>query len=325
MFSQLSPGRDLLRAFDSLANNIPRFRSGSIQVQVGRSLIALAQLITLALTPWVSLSADVVGRTPVGYCEGVRQISVFCLGSEVPNEFGRWAGTAIAILVISGLFPRYTSVLHAWLALSMGVSLSVPDGGESVAVFSAVLLIAVTVPDGRVNGWARRGSRTPSGHLQAIGYAGSIALCLQLSGIYFESGLAKLAVTDWVNGSAMFYITRDPMFGSVGVVGDVLHWFTALPIGTALLTWGTIIAEVSFAVLFLCPAPLKKYGLIGAITLHLGIGVIMGLWSFALTMIGTAVVAAHTLRPRESRANDEAATENASNIAPAGTKEFVTS
>jgi antimicrobial peptide system SdpB family protein len=121
-------------------------------------------------------------------------------------------------------------------------------------------------------------------------------LCLQLSGIYFESGLAKLAVTDWVNGSALFYITRDPMFGSVGIVGDFLHWFTCAPAGTALLTWGTIIAEVAFGVLFLAPAPIKKYGLVGAVVLHLGIGLVMGLWSFALAMIGTAVVAAYTLR-----------------------------
>jgi len=310
MFGHLNPLVDLRRGFGSLARNIPEFRAGSRQVQLGRSLIAAAQLLTLTLTSWTNLTADALGRTPTGYCEGVRRVSLLCVGGETPTELGRWAGVIIALLVLSGLWPRFTSILHAWLALSMSVSLSLPDGGEPAAVFSTVLLVAVLVPDRRMNGWSSRDCDA-SPQLKAIGYAASIALCLQLAGIYFESGLAKLAVTEWADGSAMFYISRDPMFGSVGLIATLVQGITDVLLGTALLTWGTITAEVAIAVLFLCPAPIKKYGLLGIIALHSAIAITMGLWSFSLTMIGAAVVAAYTLLPARRRAVDTYATDRA--------------
>lgn len=293
--------KDLQAGFDALAGNLDRFDGQSLRPQVGRSIIAIAQLLTLTLTSWPNQTADVLGRSPEMYCAGPRSISLLCLGSSTPNEAGRWIAIAVCVLVVSGIYPLWTSVLHLWVAISMAVSLSLPDGGEAVAVFSCALLIGVLVPNGKAIAW-RRPERAAHPVTTAVGYAASIALCLQMAGIYFESGLAKLAVEDWSNGSAMYYIVRDPMFGSVGPVGALMDALTALPLGTALFTWGTIIAECSIAVAFLLPHRFKRYGLAGVIVLHAGIAIIMGLWSFALVMIGTAVVASYDLRP----ANEEA-------------------
>lgn len=303
MSRALAARRDLLGGYNSLAHNISRFDGRSVQAQIGRSVIALGQLLTLTLTSWPNLAASVLGHPAEMYCDGVRGISMFCLGSPTPTEWGRWIGIAITILVISGVLPRYVAVLQAWLAVSMSVSLSLPDGGEAVAVFSCVLLIMVMLPNDRLIAWLPRDKYEPSPQLTAIAYAGSLALCLQLAGIYFESGLAKLAVADWANGSAMFYITRDPMFGAAGAVGSTLHWFTSFPLGTALLTWGTIVLECTLAILFLCPSRLKRYALAGAIILHLGIAVSMGLWSFSLVMVGTAIAASYSLSPIRQEQN----------------------
>ncbi|WP_183091953.1 sporulation-delaying protein SdpB family protein [Mycetocola lacteus] len=267
-------------------------------MQLGRSIIALGQLVTLALTSWQNLTTEVLSIEPATYCAGVRRTSLFCLGSETPQEFGRWIGIVIATLVIAGVFPRILAVAHLWLALSMNISLSLPDGGESVAVFATAFLVLIELTERRRWGWhhAQAGPVSlPRSGLRAISYAGSLALCIQLAGIYFESGLAKLAVPEWVDGSAMFYITRDPMFGTVGWVGDILQAATMLPVGTALLTWGTIAMECTIAVFLLLPSRYKRYALLGVILLHVGIGVAMGLWSFAATMIGTALIAAYSL------------------------------
>ncbi|WP_051701813.1 hypothetical protein [Mycetocola saprophilus] len=267
-------------------------------MQLGRSIIALGQLVTLALTSWLNLSTEVLSVEPATYCAGVRRASLFCLGSETPQEFGRWIGIVIAALVIAGAFPRILAVAHLWLALSMNISLSLPDGGESVAVFATAFLVLIELADRRRLGWCRAPAESadlPRSGPRAISYAGSLALCIQLAGIYFESGLAKLAVSEWVDGSAMFYVTRDPMFGTVGWVGDILQALTMLPAGAALLTWGTIAVECTIAVLLLLPSRYKRYALLGVVPLHLGIGVAMGLWSFAATMIGTALIATYSL------------------------------
>lgn len=299
MSTKLAALQDIGRGFGVLVANVARFDGTSRRPQVGRALIALGELLTLGLTNWTNLTADVLGRTPQLYCAGARGISLFCLGGDKPNEIGRWLGIAIAMVVISGLVPRYTSVLHAWLAVSMSISLSLPDGGESVAVFATLLLVPILVPNDRLNGWSAA-PRAQSPTLNGIGYAGSLALCVQLAGIYYESGLSKIAVNDWANGSAMFYVTRDPMFGTSGILGGLAQGFTALPIGTAALTWGTIALECTIATLFLAPAHYKRYGLVAVVVLHAGIAVLMGLWSFSLVMIGTAAVAAYDLRPRPS-------------------------
>lgn len=286
------------RAFRDLALNIPRYQAPGFRVQLGRSLIALAQLITLTLTSWENLSTEVLSVTPDTYCAGIKRASMFCLGSSTPQEYGRWIGIGIALLVLSGLLPRLTALAHLWLALSLNLSLSLPDGGESVAVFATTFLVLIELANPRVQGW-RRTWRGPerSGALRAVSYAASLALCVQLAGIYFESGLAKLAVPEWVNGSALFYITRDPLFGPVGWTGSMLHTITMLPEGTAALTWGTIVLECAIAVLLLLPARFGRYAVAGVIVLHLGIALAMGLWTFSATMIGTVLVAAYTLTP----------------------------
>lgn len=293
----MNPIADIREAMTSLVRNLDRFNPLSIRIQLGRSLIALAQLTILTLTTWPNLTADIVGRSPEGYCDGsLRQLSMFCLGGPVPQQVGIWIGVAIALLVVIGLVPRYVAPLHAWMAISLNASLALPDGGEAIASFATVILIVVCLPDNRVLAWVRP-RRPISSRLGAASYAASIALCIQMAGVYFESGLAKIAVSEWLDGSAMYFIVRDPYFGSTGLVGIVLRAFTDVPLGSALLTWGTIVVECSIAVLFLLPSHCKQYALFGVVILHIGIAIALGLWSFSAIMIGTAFVAAYRLEP----------------------------
>ena len=294
---KLNPIADIRKAFDLLLKNVPQFNPLATRIQVGRSIIAIAELLTLSLTSWSSLTADVLGRVPTVYCAGPRVISVFCLGGSSPTEIGRWLGIGISVLVVAGLLPRYVAFLHVWLALSMSASLSLPDGGESVGNFATLFIVVIVFADRRVLAWwpADRG---PSARLTAVAYAASIGLCIQIAGLYYESGLSKIAVSEWADGSAMYFIVRDPYFGASGPVLSFLGWLTNMPLGSAALTWGTIVLETLIATLFLLPAKWKRYALVLVILLHGGIAITLGLWSFSLTMIGTAVVAAYTLRPQ---------------------------
>lgn len=276
----------------ALADNAGRFDPLGRNVQIGRSLIALSELLTLVLTTWPNLTADVLQREPQTYCAGPRAVSLFCLGNSVPTEWGRWIGIAIALVVISGLLPRYAAVVHVWLALSMNASISLPDGGESVANFATLFIAVIAVSDSRLIAWRAPGA--PVGpRLRQISYAASLGLCVQLAGLYYESGLSKIAVPEWLDGSAMYFIVRDPYFGASGFVGEIMRWFTNFPVGTAALTWGTIVAECLIATFFILPAAWKKYALVLVVTLHLGIAVALGLWSFSIVMIGVAVVACY--------------------------------
>ncbi|TFB87272.1 hypothetical protein E3O44_09105 [Cryobacterium algoricola] len=288
---------DMRSGFLGLSNNIARFNPRSYQIQVGRSIIAVGEFATLSLTTWPNLTTEVAGRDAASYCSSIRRASLFCIGSDTPNVVGLWVGLVIAAMVVAGVYPRFVAPLHVWLAISMNASLSLPDGGEAVAAFATILLIPILIADNRACAWLRS-SAPVNPYLGAISYAASIALCLQIAGIYLESGLAKLAVSDWVSGTAMYYVIRDPYFGASGLLGSLMNWVTQIPLGSAVLTWGTCILECAIGVFFLSKSRYKRYALVGVIVLHLGIAVTIGLWSFSLTMIGTAMVAAYTLSTR---------------------------
>ncbi|KHK96035.1 hypothetical protein LK09_16935 [Microbacterium mangrovi] len=96
----------------------------------------------------------------------------------------------------------------------------------------------------------------------------------------------------------MYFILRDPYFGPSGSVGDIMRTVSDTAPGTAILTWGTIILECVIGVLLLSSWHWKKYALALIVTLHLGIAICLGLWSFALVMMGTGTVAAYRLRSR---------------------------
>lgn len=71
----------------------------------------------------------------------------------------------------------------------------------------------------------------------------------------------------------------------------MLHPLTEIPIVVALMTWGGIVIELLIGVLILGPHRWRERALGLDILLHSFIIATMGLWSFGLIMIGTAVVA----------------------------------
>ena len=95
-----------------------------------------------------------------------------------------------------------------------------------------------------------------------------------------------------MNGSAMYYVVRDPSFGASGPVGYVMREITFLPVGVAAVTWGSMVLEVLIAVLLLRGSRHRGVALALSIALHVGILVSIGLWSFALVMVGAMIVAA---------------------------------
>lgn len=301
----MSSPADFRSVYNVLANNAQRFNPLGFGFQIGRSLIALAELLTLVLTSWDNLTADVLDRAPSVYCDGPRALSLFCLGGNEPREIGKWIAVVITLLVISGLLPRYVSVLHVWVALSINASISLPDGGESVANFATLFIAIIAVADARLLAW-RVPAKLPGFRLRQVSYAASLALCAQMAGLYCESGLSKIAVPEWLDGSAMYFIIRDPYFGASGIAGDATRWLTNYPAGASLFTWGTILLECLIATFFLLPTVWKRYALTLVVVLHLGIAIVLGLWSFSFVMVGAAFVACYPPRSISLRASSSA-------------------
>lgn len=269
-----------------------RFDPRSVWFGCGRTIIALAHLITLALTPSAALLHPLLGEQPYPHCAGVQAISTYCVGGDaVSQEWRRWIMVALLALVASGYRPRWTVWIHAWIAYSIGVSTALPDGGEAIARIVCLLLILMGLADDRRWHW-QRPTTVLGPRRRGVAFAAFWALRVQLVILYLQSGISKFGVPDWLNGSAEYYVLRDPVFGVAKPFAAPLLNMSGNGLLVSAMTWGAIIIEVVIAALLIGPERWRKLAFQMDVLLHGAIIATIGLWSFSLIMIGAAAVAA---------------------------------
>ena len=260
--------------------------------ELARTLLALGTLSTLALhsadelfRPAGIAMSDLPGAPPLA------RFSLFVLlGAH--QEIARFLAVSALALVAIGWRPRFTGVLHWWISFSFAVSAGLIEGGDQVTANLTLLLVPVTLTDGRRWHWAAPPAcgrlRTQVG--AAVAASALLVARLQVAIIYLHAAVGKTAVAEWVNGTATYYWFLHPTFGAP----DWLRaWLAPLlahgPVVMA-LTWGTILLEfVLFAGLFME----KRYRgplLVAGLAFHLGIVLVHGLASFFLAMAGALVL-----------------------------------
>lgn len=262
-----------------------------------RGTLALAQLTILAATPYDALMQTLVGNGAGPVCDGLRNVSTYCLGRSLPDGLVTSAMVMILIGVAAGVAPSIMAILHAWVAFSIAGSISLPDGGDQAAAVCTLLLITVSLAD------QRRWLLGPPGNVakwrRQVALAGLMVLRVQVAAIYFNAAIAKLFAPEWVNGTAEYYVLRDPFFGASGPLAPALQAATTLPVVTVGATWGAVIVEIMIGVLILCGARSRSIALVLCAALHGAIIITMGLWSFGLIMIAIVGIATMPYTPHE--------------------------
>lgn len=282
--------RRLQEISGAIERAVDRMRSGSRKLAIARTVIAVAQLTTLLFSQWNSffIPSGGVGFGPD--CTGIAKIGAYCLlwpmgGVGLPS-----AVMIVGLLVVlSGYFPRYTGMLHAWLTLSFSAAIKLPDGGESVAQIVVLLLAIVLLADPRINHWHREDTRKSV--FAPVSWGAWHTIRLQLVWIYLNAAITKTAVPEWQDGSAIYYFTLDPMFGTAGPLGGLFDWLATQPITVLGMTWGAIVIEMSIAILLLGPSKYRSGAFWLSALLHTMFIVMIGLWSFALIMIAAVMIA----------------------------------
>jgi antimicrobial peptide system SdpB family protein len=258
-------------------------------IGLGRSVLALAQATVFLFSDVRSFLVPVGGKTFQDSCgEYLGRISLFCIG---PSPESAAVVEVLALLVVAtGILPRYTCVLHAYMSVSFVGVLALPDGGDLIATSLSLLLVFVYVGDPRLWHWGRGESTSPV--FRGISKGAQFAIRVQVAFIYFQSATAKFAVDTWADGSQMYYVTREEMFGASGPLGDVARALTSAPVVTLASSWGAIALELCIVVLIFIPKPgAAKVAIALAIALHVMIIALIGIGSFGLIMIGAVLCA----------------------------------
>jgi antimicrobial peptide system SdpB family protein len=226
-------------------------------------------------------------------CSGLAGLGLFCLGGNDHLQIKQWVAIVVLAGVVSGWRPRITCLPHAYVAFSLLHSIPSPQGGDRISSIVALMLVPVCLLDRRHWHWSSYNPprvATVRDQFCVISAFLSMALIkIQVSWLYFQSGIAKLGQPYWVDGTAMYYWSRHGRFGVPTWSRDTVYWLTSQPIFEAGMTWGPIAIEVAVGISLLLHNRLRQIILCAAISLHFFIGLLMGLWSFSIVMWGCLI------------------------------------
>ncbi|MFD7386002.1 MULTISPECIES: HTTM domain-containing protein [Streptomyces] len=201
-------------------------------------------------------------------------------------------GIIIALLVMLGVGGRVGLAVH-WIFLwSIYERQTVLlDGGDNLAYLVIPMLLLTrcydrfSFPSGI---GAKLASRLPDRvrvTATPLHNLGVIAIALQMCLVYVVSGLYKVQGQMWQDGTALFYVLRVPEF-SFPALSHLVYENDFLVFSG---TYVTVLFLVYFPLGVLVPA-LRPWAAVMSIGFHLGIGLLMGLTGFALTMVACDLV-----------------------------------
>lgn len=254
-------------------------------MRIGVAFVLLLQ--ALAIAPYL---ADFFGTR--GIMQGVLIDAV--VSRELPRvswltrllaPFGIRESASLAIcfcayvaslhFLILGWHTRIAAV-GAWL-LHLTLKTSGNLSAYGVFEFATIALFyCVCLPVG--DAWSvdtRRDPRPPS----AAARVGLRLLQLHLCVVYLSSGIEKASGEQWRTGEAIWRAVMRPAFEPLD-----LSWMATYGWVPMLAAWGTLAIEVGYTFL-VWPRRTRKAFTLAAISMHVGIAAILGLWAFSGVMI----------------------------------------
>ncbi|MFE4450042.1 sporulation-delaying protein SdpB family protein [Streptomyces sp. NPDC056796] len=259
---------------------------------LARTLLALGTLGTLAFSSTGTLFRPVATQGDHPVCAGPMRAGVFCVAPEDGLTATRWLCVLVLVVVASGWRPRWTALPHAWVSFSVFSGIAIADGGDQVTVVLSTLLALTALGDPRRWHWRvlPEGAARHRPRAVLAGATGLVLVRIQMSFLYFQSCVAKLPHAEWADGTAMWYWGHSIAFGAPGPLRPLVDPVLASPLGVALLTWVPLVIEMGLAASLLLAQRWRWRLFAAGVLFHLSIAVMMGLWSFALAMIGGLVV-----------------------------------
>lgn len=202
----------------------------------------------------------------------------------------------LAIVIILGwrtriVLPIYLVLWVSFIELNDGAG---DQGDNAYRMFMIALLFADTTRRWSLD--ARRRARNPEfpdndggSWRWALIMANNLAivvLAFQVCAIYMSGGLYKAGGEAWQHGFAVYNPLHTQQFGTWPVLSDLMT------------AWGPMVVAISWgSILFQCAFPFMLFNrytriiaLLGILSFHLGIALLMGLPWFSLTMIAVDAI-----------------------------------
>lgn len=263
---------------------------------IAKSLLGLTGLGTLLFNSESTLFRPVatVGSSPL--CQGVARAGVFCLVETDQLWIARYILIALLIVAIIGVLPAISAWFISYSLFSINSGISIPEGGDQVALNLSIILAVASVCDWRQHHWKKWVNPRTSVSNRALVLLGAIPVVsivlakLQISIIYFQSVVAKLPHQEWHDGTALYYWIHHPTFGPADWLRPFLVGVSETAPGVAALTWMPLFIEGFVCVACLLPFRVSRWALVLGLFLHTAIFITMGLATFMFAMWAAVII-----------------------------------
>lgn len=288
---------NILNTIDSFLKKILDSNCFTNIYSTSRSILALGSLSTFIFSsPQILFDKDLFNTNNSG--ELIDKINIFYLLGYENLLYSYSISIIILLLVFSGFYPKFTGILHWIVTFSFQNASSLPDGGDQVAMIISFYLIPLTIFDNRKNHFNQSVFQTNFQNSVSV-IITKFLIPLQVSVIYLHAAIDKLyKVEEWRNGTALYYILNDPLFGSSLFKNGEASNLLANKYIVVLLTWSPIIIEMTLFLALVMTYKQKKWLLYLGILFHLFIFILLGLFSFSCSMISCLVI--YLLNPIKS-------------------------
>jgi antimicrobial peptide system SdpB family protein len=266
---------------------------------LARTVLALSLALTLGLNDLSDLFMGGAGESHVGLqCSiSAARMGFFCLVGEPGAEFARWLSVLVLLVTASGWRPRVTGPLHWYVAFSFQANANVIEGGDQLGAVLALLLVPITLLDGRRSHWDPPTIRVGEG-TRLVGWWFFGLIRVQIAIVYFHAAVGKFAVDEWTDGTALYYWLLHPTFGAADWLRPAIEPLLLNGTIGALLTWGVLLLEFMLAAGLIAAKAWRRPLLVGGLMLHAGIILIHGLVSFGVVMFAALILFLYPLDAR---------------------------
>lgn len=197
----------------------------------------------------------------------------------------------VLLWVVSGYLPQVSSILHWWVSFSFFQICPVVDGGDQITCIITLFLIPIALIDPRLNHWYRTtDALRRNGYVNIVLNVILFLIKLQFLFLYFQAGADKLKVTEWVDGTSVYYWFNHSIFGSPSWLRPLINPMLVDATVVSGLTWGSIILEFVLAAGFFMTPSRKLILFWIGILFHFSIVLVLGLVSFFFAMAGGLVL-----------------------------------
>jgi hypothetical protein len=197
-------------------------------------------------------------------------------GTVVKGAFALYAGALAGLLL--GWRTRL-SAAAAWLLHFLILNTNMIFGYGVETFIHLGLFYSLVFPSAESWSLDARAGRTGARRWSVDARIAQRVLQLHACIVYLNAGVAKGFGSDWWSGEAIWRSTMQPSYGQFD-----MSWMAAAPMVSLLAGWGTLLVEGGY-LFFIWPRRTRPFWLAAVLLLHAGIGVLMGLWLFAGSMI----------------------------------------